>query len=74
MQNETQKFRLNLVLTEPVKLQLDDLQASSSASSVTEVLRRAIALYHMVTDHLKTGGTIVLRSADKKSEEVIRLL
>jgi hypothetical protein len=68
-----QKVRLNLELTTQVRDQLENLQQSSQATSLTEVIRKSLALYHMVTDHTAQGGGIILEHADG-SKERLKLL
>jgi len=36
------------------------VQKRSNAASLTEVLRRALALYDLITEHVSEGGDIVL--------------
>ncbi len=71
--NAVSKVRLNLELTTAVKEQLEGLQRTSNATSLTEVIRRALALYDLVTEHTSQGGDIILRNRDK-TEERLRLL
>ena len=68
-----EKVRLNLELSRPVHEQMQALQKRSDASSLTEVIRRALALYDVVTEHLSGGGQVVLRREDGE-EEKLRIL
>jgi len=56
-----------------VKSQLDELRARTDAPSITEVIRRSIALYDLVTEHCAEGGAIVFRHVDG-TEETLKLL
>lgn len=67
------KTRLNLDLTPKVRERLDDLQAKTDASSLVEVIRRALAVYDMFLDHERNGGKTVLQNADG-SREIVKLL
>jgi hypothetical protein len=71
--NSKNKVRLNLELTEQVNKSLEELKDRTDSPSLTEVLRRSIALFDMITSVQENGGSIVLRYRDGR-EEVIRLL
>jgi hypothetical protein len=62
------KSRLTLELTEAVRQRLEDLRLRTQADSLTEVIRRALAVY----DHLWTvkeqGGTIQVKDAEGLKE------
>lgn len=49
---------------------LDDLKASSSASSKAEVVRRAITLLKVVQDAAERGEKLVLRQEDADGNTV----
>ena len=53
--------------------QLTDIVKRSGASSLTEVIRRALALYDLVLEHNSDKGTLVLRHKDGR-EEVLRII
>ena len=72
MSSAPKKTRLNLEVPKS-RDQLDDLIARSGASSLTEVIRRALAIYDLVLEHSAEEGKIVLRHKDGR-EEVIRLI
>ncbi len=63
----TPKIRLNLDITEQVRDRLLKLQQKSEASSFVEVIRRALALYEMVSD-----GDCKIMKSDLSAE--IRIL
>jgi hypothetical protein len=65
------KARLHLALPERVRERTEQLQALSSASSITEVIRRAIEVFDLVTTAVKRGDKVILRGADGKDREVI---
>jgi hypothetical protein len=62
--NPRERVRLNLDLQTEVKERLDGLQERTGAASLTEVIRRALALYDLVVDHQKAGGRIQLYNRD----------
>jgi hypothetical protein len=69
----TERVRLNLEIARPVHEQMQALQARSQATSLTEVIRRALALYDLVTEHITNGGEIILKTR-KGGEEKLRIL
>jgi hypothetical protein len=68
-----EKIRRNLDLPLQVDERLRLLQDRSDAASLSEVVRRALALYDMATEHIADGGKIILKNKDDTSE-VIRLI
>ena len=66
--NLRDRVRLNLEVQQDVKDRLDELQERTHASSLTEVIRRALALYNLVVDDQGDGGKVVLQNRDGSSE------
>jgi hypothetical protein len=46
------------------------VQHRSHAASLTEVLRRSLALYDLVTEHIVDGGDVVLVDSKGKQEKL----
>jgi hypothetical protein len=69
----TEKVRLNLEFPPQVYEQIQEVQKRSNAASLTEVLRRSLALYDLVTEHTSEGGAIKLAHPDG-TEELLRIL
>jgi hypothetical protein len=67
------KIRLNLEFTPPIHQQMQAVQVRSHASSLTEMLRRAVALYDLITEHCTHGGEIILRNS-KGQDEKLKIL
>jgi hypothetical protein len=67
------KVRLNLELSRDVYDQLLQIQVATGAVSLTEVIRRALALYDIVVEHTGEGGKVVFRNAEG-DEETLRLI
>ena len=65
-----EKVRLNLELSRQVHEQIQVLQSRSDATSLTEVIRRALALYDLITEHISEGGRIILRHKNGDEESV----
>ena len=68
-----EKVRLNLELSKQVHDQIQTLQQRSDASSLTEVIRRSLALYDLISEHIAEGGRIVLKHKNG-TEEVVRMV
>jgi len=69
-----EKYRFNLELTKGAKKQLDSLQKRTEAASITEVIRRALALYDALEEHKAANWEIVLRNKDKGVEKLVCLV
>ena len=69
--NQEGRVRLNLELPERLRARLEPLRVLSEADSLTEVVRRAIALYDVLLMAVRDRGvTIVLRSRDGTEREL----
>mgnify|MGYP000623783180 CR=1 FL=1 len=69
------RVRLNLDLPERVRERLDRVKEMSEADSITEVIRRALSVYdELLTATRDKGYTLVLRSADGKTERELFLM
>ena len=70
--------RLHLLVPQKTKAMLDDLQERTGAGSMTEVIRRALALYDVVSQEMEKGKELVVRDPEddgsKESETRIRFL
>ena len=64
MARSPNKVRLNLAMPPETKELLDTLQDRTGAASVTETIRRAIALLDAVSKEQKNGGEIYVHRAD----------
>ncbi|MGA9780424.1 MAG: hypothetical protein ACLPRE_08590 [Limisphaerales bacterium] len=68
--NLRERVRLNLEFPPQIYDQMQEVQHRSHAASLTEVLRRALALYDLVTEHTVDGGDIVLVDSKGKQEKL----
>jgi hypothetical protein len=55
-----EKVRLNLAMPLRTKQLIDDLQKRTGAGSMSETIRRALALLDVVTEQQKKGGELYL--------------
>ena len=67
----TPTSRLTLEMAEPVRKQLEHLRDQTHADSLTEVIRRALAVYDLLRQAKADGGTIVLHNGDSERELMI---
>jgi hypothetical protein len=68
------KYRFNLELTEAAKVQLEALQKRTDAASITEVIRKALAVYDALQEHTAKDWDLVLRHKSKKVEKPVLLV
>ena len=69
-----EKHRFNLELTKGAKEQLEDLQKRTEAASLTEVVRRAIAVYDALQQYVADDWEIVLRHKKGGAEKPVLLV
>ena len=67
------RVRLNLEMTEQVRAQLEELRDLTQADSMTEVIRRALAVYDFLWNEKEDGATTIVRTKDGKEREVLLL-
>ena len=60
--NDQEKRKLTLELSLPVRERLTSLQQRSEADSLTEVIRRSLALYDLLLAARDNGEEIIIRS------------
>ena len=70
---EIDRVRLSLDITPRVREQLSHLEKKTEAGSITEVVRRALALYDLVVEHQREGGKLIFKHTDGE-EESLRVL
>jgi hypothetical protein len=68
-----EKYRFNLELSPGAKSQLEDLQRRIEAASLTEVVRRALAVYDALQKYHSENWEIVLRNKKTNVEKPIVL-
>ena len=73
MQIKTDKIRLNLDISRETRECLSDLQTKTHLSSISDVVRRALALMTLVVENEEKGGKILFKSKDGSEETLIIL-
>ena len=61
---------MHLDLTEDVRSRLASLRDDTSADSLSEVIRRSIALYDFVISEKKNGATVIIKTADGEQKQL----
>lgn len=65
------KTRLSLELPERIRARMEELRTIGESDSLTEVVRRALALYDVVlTNATRDGQRIFLRAKDGTEREI----
>lgn len=67
------KVRLNLDMPEEIKERLDNLRELTNADSMSEVIRRALAVYDFLWQEKDDGADAIIRYKDG-SEKHLKLL
>ena len=65
------KYRVSLDFPMQVKTILEDIRAQTGASSVTEVIKRALAVYKAIVEIQAAGETIRVRDADGEERQLV---
>lgn len=73
MVTKNQKIRLNLDISRETRERLAELQQTTQLSSVSDVVRRALALLTLVVENEQEGGKLVFRKQDGSEETLIIL-
>jgi hypothetical protein len=66
--------RLTIDLTEPARERLEQLRATAEADTLTEVVRRALAVYEKLWSVQKRTGQVVIRGENGEPDRELVLL
>ena len=64
------KVRLTLEFDQDIRAIMEDLKERSGAASVTEVIRKALAVYNHHLDHQSNDGVVLLKHSDGSVERL----
>jgi hypothetical protein len=64
------RARVNLDLDSKVKSRIENLRERSGATTLSEVVRRALVLYDVVLENYSKGGMLVFINDDGSEERV----
>ena len=68
------RARLNLDVLRTVRDRIVRLRDITGATSITEVIRRSLAVYEVLVDARLTGKTIILRDSEGDERELLIVL
>jgi hypothetical protein len=68
---ERKSVRLNLELPETVRARLEVLVEKSESDTLTEVVRKALAVYDVLLQNKERGGKTLLLEKDGSEREVV---
>jgi len=66
-----ESVRLNLEVNPAVRERLERLKGATEAESLTEVIRRALAVYEVLIDLSPTSREIVIRDSKGKERNLV---
>ena len=67
------RARLSLDLDAETRERFAAVLARSNATSLTDLVRKSVALFAITTDHTASGGSLVLRHKDGSEERIVLL-
>jgi hypothetical protein len=67
------RVRFNLEIADSVADKIKDLQTRTASESKTEVIRKALALFHLFVEERDAGTSIIFRRRNGK-EETLKVL
>lgn len=65
------RARLNLKMSEAVRLQMESLQQRTGADSLTEVIRRSLAYHDLIQSAKESGASVLIRYPDGTEKEIV---
>lgn len=68
------KVRLNLEISKSLRDRVERLQQTTEADSITEVIRRSVALAEELINATKRGDAVVIRDGTTGLEKTIMLV
>jgi len=67
------RSRLSLDLDAKSKDHLEALCEASGGATMTEVIKRSLALFELVQEHRRNGGALIFRHPDGREERLVIL-
>jgi hypothetical protein len=67
---KAKKFRLNLEFPAEIEHRLKDLKDRSQSPTVTEVIRKSLALFNLYLNQTQAGRSVVFRDPDGSEEKL----
>lgn len=70
IKEKPKKFRLNLEFPAETEQRLRELKERSESTTVTEVIRKSLALFNLYLNQTKAGRALVFRDPDGSEEKL----
>lgn len=70
MSTPVKRARLSLDLDLVAMKGIEDVQARTKTKTITDLIRKAVAFYDVVTAHITGGGKIIFKHVDGREEEI----
>jgi len=67
------RARLSLDLDARTKENFEALRERTGTGSLTDVIKKSVALFDVATNHTSRGGTIIFRYPDGREERLVLL-
>lgn len=67
------RARLSLDLDVRAKDEIENLRRRTGSATITELIRRSVALYDVVEQHRAAGGSLIFRYPDGREERLLIL-
>jgi hypothetical protein len=69
----SERSRLTLDLDANSRKIVDEIIERSGSLTITELIRRALALYSIIVEHRRNGGKVVFKHPDGREETLLIL-
>ncbi len=71
--NQKSLRRLNLAIKPEVHERMEKLCEATEADSITDLIRRSLAIYDYLWSHKKAGSDLIIREKDGKEQAIVFL-
>jgi len=72
-EKKAKKVKLNFFVSQRIRDRLTYLQELSGSSSISDVMRKAVAIYDFIQEHKRDGGRIFVHHQGKEPQEILIL-
>ena len=72
-EEKAKKVKLNFIVSQKIRDRLTYLQEFSGSSSISDVMRKAVAIYDFIQHEMKSGGKIFVHYEGKEPKEILIL-
>ena len=72
-EKKTKKVKLNFIVSQKIRDRLTYLQVLTESQSLSDVMRKAVAIYDFIQNEMRDGGKIFVHYEDKDPKEILIL-